>query len=229
MPETKASLLIADDDSFTRIVLSKLFTEEGYPVRSSVDSVSALTEIRRRVPEFLISDLNMSGTSGLELLAIIRSEFPEIRVIAMSNGPSGNDFSRCMADGYFHKRGGFGVLLRIVQSLPSPERLAQETHAASPPIWVTKHLRNSDGRSYVAIECPECGGSFPKVLKGAITLASQTNCLYCGGSIRYSVIQPDDQPLFAALLLPLQGRHATPTPALQSVQNSHSSEKKTAY
>lgn len=222
MPETKGSLLIADDDSFIRILLSRLFTEEGYRVRSSADSFSALTEIHRRLPEFLISDLNMSGTSGFELLAIIRSQFPEIQVIAMSNAPSGNDISRGVAaDGFFHKRGGFGVLLRIVRSLPRPERMTQQTHAAPSPIWVSKHLRNRDGRSYVAIECPECGGSFPKILKGAITPAGETNCLYCGSSIRYSVVQPDDQPPFHTFLSPLQSRHDAPAPALQFVQNSH--------
>jgi CheY-like chemotaxis protein len=208
MQETKARLLIADGDPFTRNLLSKLFVEEGYRLWSVADGSSVLVEIHRQVPEFLISDLNMSATSGWELLAIIRSQFPEIRVIAMSNVFFGNDIScGAAADGFFRKSAGFGVLLKIMQSLPSTERMAQKTHAMPPPAWVSKYLRNSSGEGYVTIECPECGGSFHKILKGAVSTTRETNCLHCGNLIRYAVVQPDDRPSFHTFLLPLQRRH----------------------
>jgi len=219
MPETKASLLIADDDSFTRILLSKLFAEEGYRVRSSVDSFSALAEIRRQLPEFLIADLNMPGRSSFELLSISRSQFPEIRVIAMSKALLRDDISRGVsADGFFHKRGGFGVLLNLVRSLPCPVRMAQLTHAASSPVWISKYLQNNAGDGYVTIECQECGGSFQKILKGAIKPAYETNCLHCKSPVHYAVVLPDDQPQFQTFLLPLQRKRSAPMQALQSLE-----------
>jgi CheY-like chemotaxis protein len=218
MPETKASLLIADDDPFIRILLSKLFAEEGYRVRSAADTSSALAEIRRQIPEFLLSDLDMAGMSGFELFEIVRSEFPEIRVILMSNAHSEYEGScSASADGFFRKGTGFGVLLGIMESLPCPERVAQQTRAAPLPVWVPRCLRNSAGESYVTIECPECGGSFPKVLKGTVNPANETNCLHCGSPIRYAVVPPDDRPAFHTFLLPLQRRHSALVPALQSI------------
>jgi CheY-like chemotaxis protein len=221
MPELKARLLIADDDPSTRISLTRRFAERGYRVRSVSDGISALTAIHRQLPEFLISDLNLPGTPGFEFLTIIRSQFPEIRVIAMSSALSGDEICRGIAaDAFFPKGGGFGVLLRIMRSLPRPERMAQQTHAAPPPVWVSRYLRNSAGEGYVTIECPECMGSFPLALQGMIDSADETNCFYCGGRIRYVVVQSDDWPSLHAFLSPLQRRHSAAEPALQSVEEA---------
>jgi len=42
-----------------------------------------LVEIRNGIPDLVLSDLNMLGMSGIELLSVIRRRFPSIRVIAM--------------------------------------------------------------------------------------------------------------------------------------------------
>ena len=48
------------------------------------DGFSALAEIRKEVPDILLSDLNMPRMSGFELLSVVRRRFPSIRTIAMS-------------------------------------------------------------------------------------------------------------------------------------------------
>lgn len=40
--------------------------------------------MRDEFPEFLLSDLNMPGMSGFELLSVVPRRFPSIRTIAMS-------------------------------------------------------------------------------------------------------------------------------------------------
>jgi len=211
MSGTRANLLIADDDTATRMLLSQIFAEETYSVRTAADGFSALVEIQRAVPEILISDLNMPGMSGFELLMVVRRRFPEIRVIAMSDEFSGDDIpSGVAADAFFQKGGGFGALSRILRSLPRPERMAQQPQAAPPPVWVSRYQRNSDGEGYVRIECPECMGTFPKALEGAIDPNGEVNCLYCGSAIRYAVVQPNQRAAVQALSLPRKRRHSAP-------------------
>src|SRR5271168_3860996 len=104
MPEAKTSLVVVDDEISIRTSLSQILTETGYVVRSAADGFSALVEIRREVPEILISDLNMPGMSGPELLAVVRRRFPRIHVIAMSGAFPGSEVpSGVAADAYFQK------------------------------------------------------------------------------------------------------------------------------
>ena len=63
MPCTKANLLIVDDALSIRMLLSQILARDGYTTRSAEDGFSALAEIRREVPDLLISDLNMPGRS----------------------------------------------------------------------------------------------------------------------------------------------------------------------
>ena len=79
-----ARLLIVDDEPSIRYSLACVLTEIGYDVRSAEDGFSALLEIRNEVPEILLSDLNMPGMSGFELLSEVRRQFPAIQTIAMS-------------------------------------------------------------------------------------------------------------------------------------------------
>jgi CheY-like chemotaxis protein len=84
MPNAKAQLLIVDDEPSIRMSLAQIFTASGHNVRSAADGFSALYEIRRGIPDILLSDLNMPGMSGFELLSVVRRRFPAIQVIVMS-------------------------------------------------------------------------------------------------------------------------------------------------
>jgi CheY-like chemotaxis protein len=114
-----ARLLIVDDEPSIRYSLSCLLTEIGYDVRSAEDGFSALLEIRNQVPEILLSDLNMPGMSGFELLSEVRRQFPAIQTIAMSRAFHGDEApSGVAADGFYQKGSSMGSLLRLMGSLP---------------------------------------------------------------------------------------------------------------
>ena len=148
MPETKASLLIVDDEPSIRTLLSHVLTESGYAVRSTTNGFSALVEICHEVPDFLILDLSMPGFSGFEFLRVLRRQFPSVRVIAMSGALSGDKIpSGVLADAFFKKGTGFDILLGILEVLPQPERMAQQQHAAPAPVWISSsagRLRNAN-------------------------------------------------------------------------------------
>jgi len=209
MPCTKESLLIVDDEPSIREVLSELLAMDGYTTRSVEDGFLALAEIRREVPDLLLSDLNMPGMSGFELLRVVRRQFPSIRVIAMSGSFSGDNIpSGVAADAFFQKGRGTTDLLKMMESLPQPERWAQQLGAAPSPVWIARYQRNAAGEGYATIECPECLGTFPKVLNGTIHTINEADCLFCGSPVRYAIFREDD----LVFLLPFQHERFAATP-----------------
>lgn len=200
MPETKARLLVVDDDPSIRTLLSQVLTEIGYRVRSSADGFAALAEIRREVPEILISDLNMPGMSGFELLPVVRRRFPRIKLIAMSGAFSGNEVpSGVAADAFYPKSGSVMYLIGILESLTPLERTETMPAVILPPIWIARNGHNASGEPYVTIECPACLRSFPQILNGTIGSACETDCVFCGALVRYAIVHPVDQASFVPL------------------------------
>jgi DNA-binding NtrC family response regulator len=137
MSNTKARLLIVDDEPSIRISLSLVLTEIGYRVRSAEDGFSALLDLRNEIPDILITDLNMPGMSGFELLAEVRGRFPAIHTIAMSGAFCGNEVpSGVAADAFYQKGSSVGSLLRMMEALPRLERMTPRHAAASDFIWI---------------------------------------------------------------------------------------------
>ena len=132
MPETRASLLIVDDERSIRMLLSGILTEIGYRVRTAEDGFAALVEIAKEPPDILLSDLNMPGMSGFELLAVVRRQFPAIQTIAMSGGFSGNEVpSGVAADAFYEKGSSVPALLRLIENPPWHDRMGARRE--SPP------------------------------------------------------------------------------------------------
>jgi CheY-like chemotaxis protein len=142
MLRRKERLLIVDDEPAIRMSLSLLFTEIGYSVRVAEDGFSALRQIRREPPEILLSDLNMPGMSGFELLSVVRRQFPAIHTIAMSGAFSGIEVpSGVDADAFYEKGGGMGALLQLLSTPLTLNRPApQPTSYAK---WLPSHYNSS--------------------------------------------------------------------------------------
>jgi DNA-binding NtrC family response regulator len=114
----RVSLLIVEDDIQLRLSLSTLFAEMGYRVRSSEDGFSALVEIEKEIPDIGLSDLNMPGMSGFELLSVLCNRFPGIRLIAMSGTHSGDRaLPGVAADAFYEKGANLASLLQIVKAM----------------------------------------------------------------------------------------------------------------
>jgi CheY-like chemotaxis protein len=124
MRDTKANLLIVDDEPSIRTSLCLLLEQLGYRVRAAEDGLSALMRIEEEIPDILLSDLQMPGMSGFELLGAVGFRFPGLRTIAMSGGFSGGEVpSGVIADAFFQKGSGVEKLLRMIESAPQDERM----------------------------------------------------------------------------------------------------------
>jgi len=75
-----AVLLVVDDSDVELGLMHSVFDPSGYEVIQAADLAQALELARRLTPDLLVSDVNMPGGSGLELLAAIKAE-PQLRHI----------------------------------------------------------------------------------------------------------------------------------------------------
>jgi CheY-like chemotaxis protein len=194
MSETRNRILIVDDKASIRTTMSLVLGEIGYLVRSANDGLSALREIRRESPEILLSDLNMPGMSGFELLRAVRRQFPTILVIAMSGAFSGNEVpSGVAADAFYQKGSSTNALLQILRTPPQMNRPALQPCRASAPLWIQRNGNESSGNAQVTITCPECLRTFPQVVESPGCAACEVDCIHCGTSIQFEVVEPTDR------------------------------------
>ena len=127
MPCSGKTVLVVDDKECIRKAMTDLFEEFGYSVREAVDGHSALHQIRKLNPDILLSDLQMPGMSGRELLNNVRRLFPAIRVIATSGFYRGKEVpAGILADAFYPKGSNVSALLQILRELPQTTRLATE-------------------------------------------------------------------------------------------------------
>ena len=197
MLNTKGSLLIVDDESSIRISLSHVLTEVGYSVRIAEDGFSALAEMHQGgVADILLSDLNMPGMSGFELLSVVRRRFPVIRTVAMSGAFSGDEVpSGVAADAFYQKGSSLGSLLKIMEALPQMVRRASQSCRAADPLWFHRRGNDPSGKLPELITCPQCLRTFSLALNGFEGMTHEMHCVHCGNSIQYEIVEPSGQTM----------------------------------
>ncbi len=192
MPTLQTKMLVVDDDPSTRLLMSQIFIGLGHRVRSAEDGFAALTEIREECPDLLLSDLNMPGMSGFELLSVVRRRFPAIRVIAMSGAFSGDAVQPGVAaDAFYEKATSMHTLLQTVKEIADPDLADLESRRTAAPIWIQRYGDGPGEDASVTISCPECLRTFAQILKrasGRVHIYS-TACIYCCSSIHYAIVQ----------------------------------------
>jgi PAS domain S-box-containing protein len=79
-------ILVIDDDEGIRFVAEKMLEAAGYHVSTAADGPSGLEELRRQQGriQVVICDHFMPGMTGSAVLAQIRREAPDVKLIAMS-------------------------------------------------------------------------------------------------------------------------------------------------
>jgi len=78
------SLLIVDDQSGIRLLLSEVFQREGYETYLAKDGIEALQLVKEVQPDCILLDMEMPGLNGAEVLKKIKSEWPKIPVMMMT-------------------------------------------------------------------------------------------------------------------------------------------------
>ena len=70
---SRAEILIVDDDALSRKILAQVLTSAGYNCQECGDGTEALNVIQTRPPSLLLLDFDMPGLNGAEVLKHLRS------------------------------------------------------------------------------------------------------------------------------------------------------------
>jgi CheY-like chemotaxis protein len=82
-------ILVADDDTDVRRLLSHVLQQRGYRVVTAADGAEAIALAHRELPDLALLDVRMPGTDGLAALAALRADATtrNIPVIMLTASP----------------------------------------------------------------------------------------------------------------------------------------------
>jgi CheY-like chemotaxis protein/anti-sigma regulatory factor (Ser/Thr protein kinase) len=78
-------IIVVDDDTIICKVLHELFSSQGYIIRTAGNGIEALNLIEQKIPDLVISDIQMPGMGGFELFRILKSKYPSVKHIMMTS------------------------------------------------------------------------------------------------------------------------------------------------
>lgn len=178
----KYRILVVDDEPSIRAISEVLLVKKGYEVRTAGDGFEALVELRRALPDVIISDLTMPNMSGFELLSIVRRRFPQIPIIVISAAYTGLAPGGVIADAFFYK-GDYAPDELFTKIADLLERSPLRPHLARPeraPLWIPL---NTEG--YFVVTCTQCLCSAPVEDEHDSQELRETTCIYCDSKLQF--------------------------------------------
>jgi two-component system chemotaxis sensor kinase CheA len=97
----RKSVLVVEDSITARMLLKNLLEAAGYGVRTAVDGVDGLTQLRSGAVDIVVSDVDMPRMNGFDLTAKIRGDkqFADVPVVLVTALEAREDRERGLAVG----------------------------------------------------------------------------------------------------------------------------------
>jgi CheY-like chemotaxis protein len=126
---TLPRILVVDDNEDLCHSLQRILQRQGYEVECAYNGAEALQIQSKRPAHIIITDLVMPDRDGIETIAELKRDFPQVRVIAMSGGAA-----RMSGDKYLYTAGVVGAEVLLEKPLDHEQLLAAVRRMApSPP------------------------------------------------------------------------------------------------
>ena len=125
-----ARILVVDDEVSARTALADLLRDEGFDVEMAADAFKALGKYEAFAPHVVITDLQMPGMDGIELMKKIRAGDDPVPVIVMTafgDVSSAVEAMHAGAADYLTKPLNFEELLVVLKRVISTQDLVRET------------------------------------------------------------------------------------------------------
>jgi DNA-binding NtrC family response regulator len=98
----KANILVIDDDAEIRELLVQILTRAGHQVSQVKDAASLKDGFARLQPDVVLLDYKLPDATGLDLLPLIKKEWPESEVIMMTGHATYDVAVEAIKRGAFH-------------------------------------------------------------------------------------------------------------------------------
>lgn len=136
-PSEQLEIVVVDDNLETLGGLTRHLEKSGYRVRAFPDPLEALRAMRELPPALLLTDVQMPGMSGLELVDEVAGIDPDVRVVIMTgrgDESTAQTALRAGVDDYLTKPVETGALERTLQR--SVMRRRQSRYARAVRTWL---------------------------------------------------------------------------------------------
>jgi len=80
-------VLLADDDPAVRISVMRVLTAAGFEVTPAEDGNAAIDALKCGAFDVIVTDINMPGSSGVDLLRLVRTYDLDVPVLLMTGAP----------------------------------------------------------------------------------------------------------------------------------------------
>ena len=81
-----ATVLVIDDDEEQRTLLKAMLTSVGLRVEEAADGAAGLRAFGQHQPDLVVTDINMPGLDGHDVISALKVQHPTVPVIAISGG-----------------------------------------------------------------------------------------------------------------------------------------------
>ncbi len=99
--ELQGKVFVVDDEPEIVEILSDLVGSLGYRVTGFTDPKAMLDSFRLGTPDLVLTDHKMPGTTGLELLGMVRKINPDVPVVMISGYLDRKDMIQAISAGVF--------------------------------------------------------------------------------------------------------------------------------
>lgn len=132
MFKMRPTLLFIDDDAFFRELYSKYFEAMGFCVLTAPNGAKGLRMLARERPDALVTDWEMPGMNGLEVVEAAKRTAPGVPVVVCSAHDCKDSLARSVRNGawaFVPKRSPYlsdlkGVLERCMRRARKNSRIA---------------------------------------------------------------------------------------------------------
>jgi CheY-like chemotaxis protein len=96
------TILVAEDDSFSRELVCEILQGQGYRIVEAMDGREALKKIEENHPDLVLMDIRMPFINGLDAIQKIRHDgrFASLRVLALTAYAMAGDEERILSSGF---------------------------------------------------------------------------------------------------------------------------------
>ena len=110
-------LMVVDDDAVARQTMEDILTDEGYEVIVANNGRDASEQLTRRVPQLLLTDLEMPELNGERLIEQVRVSHPRLPILVLTSRlviDARREAKRLGVSGYINKPIEIDTLLSAV-------------------------------------------------------------------------------------------------------------------